>query len=240
MPAPAKSRSSRRERQDNPSREAVKAELLACARRLVRKEGFEAVQARRLASEVGCAIGTIYNLYRNLDELIVILNGETLDALTATLQAAVPGDGDGSHAPDPRARVLALTGAYVRFTLDHAAEWNVLFEHRLPAGEDLPPDYLQKIARLLAMVEEALAPLFPAEATAERRQGAALLWSSLHGICSLGSSGKLIFVSSDSVVAMGRRLVETLLDGLGAQGGPPRAGRPGDGHLHQAPGSYTA
>ncbi len=44
-------------------RERLKANTLLAARKIVTNEGLAALQARRIAQDSGCSVGTIYNLY---------------------------------------------------------------------------------------------------------------------------------------------------------------------------------
>jgi AcrR family transcriptional regulator len=178
---------------------------LAAARDIVEKDGLRALTTRGIAAEIGYSAGTLYNLFEDLDDLIVHLNGRTLDALYDALSDLRP-----DREPETAVRVLAE--AYIRFTSDHPRLWNVLFEHRLPEGRLLPEWYHEKVARLLGLLERALAPLFPAGREADRHHSARVLWSSLHGICSLEVTGK--FVATESVTAMAETLVDTYVAGL--------------------------
>jgi AcrR family transcriptional regulator len=178
---------------------------LAAAGEIAEKEGLRGLKARRIAREIGYTIGTIYNLFEDLDDLIVHFNGTTLDALYEAC-VAVRLDGE------PEAAVRALAQAYIRFTRDHPKRWSALFEHRLPEGKELPEWHHAKILRLLGLLERALAPLFPPGREAERHHTARVLWSSLHGICSLESAGKL--VETESVEAMSDTLISNYLVGL--------------------------
>jgi AcrR family transcriptional regulator len=180
---------------------------LAAARKIGESEGLRGLTARRVAGKIGCSVGTLYNLFDNLDDLIVQLNGTTLHALYDALAAA-----PAAKKPDAALRTLART--YIRFTRDHPNLWNILFEHRLPEGQSLPDWYHGKVKRLLGLVEEALAPLFTPRQEKQRFQAARVLWCGLHGICSLASTGKLGVVTSESVEAMADSLVANYVAGL--------------------------
>ena len=62
--------------------------------------------------------------------------------------------------PDPRKRLLALAGAYVRFAGEHRHLWRLVYEHRQPAR--LPAWYPERVARIFALIEGALTELAPA------------------------------------------------------------------------------
>ena len=79
-------------------REELREALLAAVDRTVLAEGYQALRARDLAREVGCAVGAIYNAFPDLDALIFAAKGRTLDLLDRELAravAAVPAAGSG-------------------------------------------------------------------------------------------------------------------------------------------------
>ncbi len=192
-------------RRSDHSREELYDMALEAARQIAEKEGLRGLKARRIAREIGYTIGTLYNLFEDLDDLIVHLNGRTLDDLYQVF-ARVKLDGE----PDVATRALAA--CYIQFTRNHPKLWDILFEHHLPDGRELPEWHREKIGQLLDVVERALAPLFPAGQEAERHHCARVLWSSLHGICSLESTGKL--VETESVEALSDSLISNYLVGL--------------------------
>lgn len=192
-------------RRSDHSREELHDLALTAARTVAEREGLRGVTARRVAREIGYTVGTLYNLFDDLDDLIVHLNGRTLDAL---YQACAAGPLDS----EPEIAVQALAERYIRFTREHPKLWNLLFEHHLPEGRELPDWYHEKIRRLFGLVELALAPLFPPGEETERHKSARVLWSSLHGICSLETAGKLAV--SVSVDALAEALISNYLAGL--------------------------
>lgn len=192
-------------RRSDHTREELHELALVAAREVAEQEGLRGLSARRVAREIGYTIGTIYNLFDDLDDLIVQMNGHTLDSLYEACAAAA-GDGE------PAQALHALADSYIGFIREHPRLWNVLFEHHLPDDRALPDWHYQKVLRLLALVENALTPFFPPGQEAERHHSARVLWSSLHGICSLESMDKLI--KTESVEHLSETLIETYLAGL--------------------------
>ncbi len=180
--------------------------LLAAGEEILREQGAQALTARALAQRIGYSVGTVYNLFDNLDDLILQINGRTLDALYQALTASPP-------ERTPEAAVRALARAYVRFTAENRALWTALFEYSLADKDHMTDAYLAKIDRVFGLVEAALAPLFP-DQPEERRKAARVLWSSLHGICSLSLTGKLDLVGAQPVTEMADSLVDNYLAGL--------------------------
>ncbi len=192
-------------RRSDHSREELYDMALEAARQIAEKEGLRGLKARRIAREIGYTIGTLYNLFEDLDDLIIHLNGRTLDDLYQVF-ARVKLDGE------PDAATRALAACYIQFTRSHPKLWNILFEHHLPDGRELPEWHNEKIGQLLDVVERALAPLFPAGQEVERHHCARVLWSSLHGICSLEGKDKLI--KTETVEALSDSLISNYLAGL--------------------------
>ena len=100
-------------------REQLKDALVAAAARTIAKEGVGGLKARALADEVGCAVGAIYNVVADLDELTLLANSQTLAALEQVLTAAaVPGHGPPSvawpAAVQPQKQYLQRISADVR------------------------------------------------------------------------------------------------------------------------------
>ncbi|BCP53097.1 TetR family transcriptional regulator [Kaistia sp. 32K] len=178
---------------------------LDAARAIAAEEGLRGLTVRRVAERIGYAPGTIYNLFANLDDLIVQLNGMTLDALAVELGAAADAA--------PRERPKRLVEAYFDFVESRPRLWSMLFEHRLPEGAELPDWYRPKLAALISLVAEALGPLMP-ERTAEARQDATVtMWAGLHGISTLAVSAKLTLVAETEPRRLGHLLVDRMLGG---------------------------
>src|SRR5690242_11941470 len=70
-------------------REGLREALLAALERTVVAQGWQALRARDLAREVGCAVGAIYNVFPDLDALVFAAKGRTLDLLDRELADTV-------------------------------------------------------------------------------------------------------------------------------------------------------
>src|SRR5262249_24324817 len=69
-------------------RRNLKESLIDAAEQGVSAYGLPGLRARTLAERIGCAMGAIYNVVADLDELIVLVNSRTLAALERELLAA--------------------------------------------------------------------------------------------------------------------------------------------------------
>lgn len=192
-------------RRSDHSREELYGLALDAAERVLEGEGSKNLTVRKVAGEIGYSHGTLYNIFADLDDLIIHLNGRTLDALYRALKD-IPLDGK------PEAALMRLGGGYIAFTRRHRNRWSLLFEHHPPKGRELPQWHYDKVLQLLALVEKALSPLFPPGKERERVHSARVLWSALHGICSLEGDRKL--AKHESVEALSTSLIAFYIGGL--------------------------
>jgi AcrR family transcriptional regulator len=164
--------------------------LVAAAERTIEREGLRGLRARALAEEVGCAVGAIYNAVKDLDELVLLVNTRTLEALEGELAAA---DRTAERAgPDAAiARLVRMALAYLDFAAAHTLRWRALFEHRMPPAQDVPDWYRDQQRRLFGYVEELLAELQVHESRVRRTLLARSLFSAVHGVVVLGLEEKL-------------------------------------------------
>ena len=170
---------------------ALRARLIDAAERTVAERGLDAIKARDLAAEAECAIGTIYNVFAHLDELVVCVGARTLAMLDSVLKAARSTQPYGSP-EEAVADLVRLALAYLDFAAQHRVRWRALFEHRLSDGHSLPEWYVEQQHLLFAQVEGPLAALLPDFDDDRRRVLARTLFSAVHGVVALGLDEKLI------------------------------------------------
>ncbi len=193
-------------RRSDHTRDELRALILAAAGDIIGVEGRSGLTARALAGRVGYSPGTLYNVFSDIDDVILNLKAETLAGLETRLAALPAGD-----STEDRAEQVAL--AYVAYVTENPTRWALIFEHRLPEGRDVPDWYKAHLAALFGLVEDVLRPAFPDPEHCSL--AARTLWSSLHGICSLALSGSLALVTPTGSSDMARMLVRTFLKGAG-------------------------
>lgn len=164
-------------------RDRLKSTIVSVAREILRSDGLDALQARRVARGADCSVGTIYNLFGNLDMVIIAANAETLAELHGELIAAT------KDISDINDKLDALARTYLSFAIERTAEWRALFEHRFTTKTTVPDWYLAAQAEMFAIVEAILAPTI-ADPPA-RQEAARALFSAVHGVISLAMDEKL-------------------------------------------------
>ena len=63
------------------SREEIRTMALEAAEKIVVEQGHKGLTARKVMRDIGYAVGTLYLIFENLDDLILHLNVRTLDRL---------------------------------------------------------------------------------------------------------------------------------------------------------------
>jgi len=164
-------------------RDTLKEKVIHVSRDLLRENGLSGLQARKIAEAAGCSVGTVYNLYGNLDTLIIVTNSGTLRDLREALMS-VKNDGDGLV---QQLDSLAMT--YLDFAVDRNFEWRAVFEHRFAEKTVVPDWYCDNQTELFAIVEEVLEPSI--EAADELRVAARALFAAINGIVTLALDEKL-------------------------------------------------
>jgi AcrR family transcriptional regulator len=192
------------------SKEEFQDIALAAAQAIIAEEGLQGLNVRAVAARAGCSVGTIYNFFAGLEELVALVNGQTLDALYDKVsQAPVTGR--------PERDLHAVLDLYLQFVSENESSWNLLFEERLPGAKEPPAWYFEKIERLFALLAQILAPLFGAGEEAELARAVRLLWISLHGVWSLNARDHLPIVSDDPLETVARGIVDTHIAALGTR-----------------------
>lgn len=181
---------------------------------IVQRDGLEGLSAREIAKRVGYSPGTLYNVFENLDDLLLIIEARLLDELADRLSKS-----DTSGSPTDRLRLLA--GNYYAFTQERPKLWNLLNEHRMPAGRSVPEWYQEKLDKLLGKLDDALVPLLKGCDSGTRRRHARTIWASVHGMTSLSTADKLSHVTGHSGRSLVDDLVLNYLAGLQVRGEEP-------------------
>jgi AcrR family transcriptional regulator len=169
---------------------ALRERLIDIAERTIAENGLAALKARDLAREAGCAVGTIYNVFEHLDELVLCVGARTLAMLDTALGAAPLATPYGSTEAAV-ADLVRLALAYLEFAAAHTIRWRALFEHRMSEGRPLPGWFFEQQQELFAELERPLVTLLPELDRDARRILGRTLFSAVHGIVALGLEEKL-------------------------------------------------
>ncbi len=195
-------------RRSDHSREEIREMALAAAEEIVATQGFQALSARKLAGAIGYTVGTLYLVFENLDDLILQVNGRTLDRLYEMIVE------DQRHCDGAEACLFQLGHSYIRFADSEPHAWQMIFEHRLADDREAPDWLRQKVARMFALVEERLSQLAAHPTRPEITQAARALWGGVHGICILAINQTLGAAGVESVQAITHSLMSNFVKGF--------------------------
>jgi AcrR family transcriptional regulator len=195
-------------RRSEHSKEEIRSMALAAAETIVKSDGLAGLSARKIAKKIGYTVGTLYLVFKNLDELILTINARTLDALADKMQDAL------QKCRQPRTCIVAMGRTYVAFANDNPQLWSMVFEHRLPEGEQVPPWFASKVNNMFLLVEAQLTPLLENQSEKKIDLASKAIWCGVHGICSLAVTGKLEIDNTESINTLTDSLINNYLAGM--------------------------
>jgi AcrR family transcriptional regulator len=169
----------------SPPRGELKDLMIAAAEKILAAEGLKGLQARAIAAKVGCAVGSLYNVFGDIDELILIANSRTLMHLGKMLSQAKERTKTGA----PEEQLLALAYGYLDFAATHTRRWKAVFEHVLAEEKAVPSWYSDGQKPLLANIASALPDWMTPDGKSLMAQ---TLFSAAHGIVVLALDRKLV------------------------------------------------
>ena len=181
--------------------------IVGIARDLITSKGLRSLKVRDIADAADCSIGSVYNEFGDFDEVILTVNKETVQALTARLKA-VPKD-------DPIRQLHGLAATYLEFAAEHANLLRSLFEHRMEEDRPFPEDILIMVMDAFNLMHEPLERLMPGRAPKDVALLSRIMFSAVHGIISLGLEERMVAVPPESLRQQVAQFVDTHLKGLG-------------------------
>lgn len=166
------------------------------------KESAQSLSLRKIAQAVGYSPGTLINIFGSYDHLLLSINAITLDQLANRLQQTA-----GETQLSPMEQLQAFAHHYLEFCQQHPYQWQLLFEHQLSEEETIPQWQQQRIDRLFAVLEQALAVMAPSASSQTLHEASRTIWASVHGICTLSTEDKLFTDPSLD----GQRMAQSLI-----------------------------
>lgn len=171
-------------------KENLKQKLFDNAWQIVKSEGIEHLNARKLAKLSSCAVGSIYTSFENFQELQLAINAKIITMLYCTLSSTF----DSSYLTENDLKyVLKEMGlSYIRFGQENLFLWKSLFEY-LPF-EQIPIWYANHTKEGIEKICQKLAFHFQLnESEAKRILG--FYWASIHGVSAILLNQKMKMVS---------------------------------------------
>lgn len=162
-------------------REVLRKSLIGAAKIRIAQGGLGALRARDLAGDAGCAVGAIYNVFGDLNDLVLAVNAQTFRALGRDVAASLA-----KADQTPVQQLTRMSQAYHQFAAQNYFLWRALFDLERPKGEVAPDWYLAEMGQLFTFIHDPLGAAFPQMDDTQRGLLTKALFSSVHGIVLLG------------------------------------------------------
>ena len=108
----------------------IREEILDKTLELINEVGFDNFTMRKLAGKLGLTATTIYQYYKNKEELYFAALTQGFDTLCDVVQEAL------GKQNDPKERLREVIRAIIRFSLAHPNVYNILFVSDVPKYYD--------------------------------------------------------------------------------------------------------
>jgi len=194
-------------RRSEHSQEEIKEMVLQATETIIIEEGFSAVNVRKIALEIGYTVGSIYMVFENMADLIMHVNGRTLDDLAIHLDQVV------EQNDDPQQCITELVKAYGLFASRNYHRWSMVFEQCLNENAEIPDWYQQKVKQMFICIDDLLQQLSPHKSAEQAQMAARALWGGVHGVCLLSLTGKQGLVEVSNIENIVVLLEENFING---------------------------
>lgn len=180
--------------------------VLRAAEEILAEQGRAALTTRRIAERIGYTVGSLYLVFKSLDDIVLHVNTRTLDLIDQAVAAQL------IDPAEPLAELQSMGRAYLRVCERHRARWQLLFT--TPGARQHPEWFREKLEASFLHVETRLRALAPHRKQRAVRTAARALWSGVHGIALLALFGKMQTASAGSPQALSDELIRNFVLGF--------------------------
>lgn len=168
-------------------KEDLKKEILSAAKELFTEKGYEATSIRAIAERIEYSPATIYLYYKDKNEIVHALHQEGFKLLVGHFQVL-------ANVSQPFERLKAMGRAYIQFALQNPDVYKLIFimEEPLQHVQNCFEEWNEgdrAFDILLKTVDECQQEGYFTGLNKEML--AFTIWSTMHGLCSLRTSGHL-------------------------------------------------
>ena len=187
---------------------ALREAILDVMEQRIAASGLSGLGMRGIADAVGCSLGMIYKVGVDHDELVLMVNARTLDAISDALRSAV------TAADRPQSAMCNMALAYLDYAQENMPRWDALFSHRMADGCPVPEWYAEKRDAMFHDLATAVAPAVGGASSQEMDEFSRMLFSAVHGLVTLGLQQKISRVSPAMLRHQVRNLVNVMEAGI--------------------------
>lgn len=171
-------------------KDKLRKKVFESAWQIVASKGIEHLNARSLARESLCALGSIYNAFGSFDDLQLHINAKTLTLLYQLLnEITVRGINEDKSL---RALFRDLGHAYIDFGLKNLSLWKALFEY-FP-NESIPEWYRKHAREGIYQICKQISEAYQISET-ESKHLVGFFWASIHGVSAILLNRKMEMVA---------------------------------------------
>ncbi|MCP4603526.1 MAG: TetR/AcrR family transcriptional regulator [Proteobacteria bacterium] len=198
--------------------ESTREKILETALDIIIDEGFNNLSIRKIASRLGITATTIYNYYKNKDELNLMIRMRGFEKLYDLMtERSEPFDEIGDQ-------FKAMIRGFIEFGVTYASYYDIMFNLHTPKYLDYVGTDMEQIAhkekessvRCLALFIEPISAYFPGKGEKKDQfvsYQVVKYWSDLHGLITLYNS-RLFHEVMDDVKAFVEERTIDLVDSL--------------------------
>lgn len=201
-----------------PGREGLRARMVAAAEARIRDGGLAALRARDVTADVGTALGGLYNLFADLDDLILHVNSRTLTRLLRLAEERT------ATAQGPHGALKALAEAYLDFSRENPELWRAVFDHRMAPDKQIPDWYRNEQATLIRIIVAPLKRLEPELDEDALLVRARTFFAAVHGIVSISTENRFVGVPEADLGRELARFIDIIVTGSEALRAAARGG----------------
>jgi AcrR family transcriptional regulator len=198
--------------------ENTRIRILDTALDIIIEEGFNNLSVRKIASRLNVTATTIYNYYKNKDEINLMIRIRGFEKLYELLKKR------SAAFNDIDVRIKALIRAYIEFGLNNPSYYDIMFNLHTPKYLDYIGTDIESLAytekqnalRCLSLFMEPISTYLPSKG---KRKDLFVLyqivkfWSDLHGLITLNNS-RLFHEVLDDVDAFIKERTSDMIDNI--------------------------
>lgn len=170
--------------------------------------GFARFSAREVAKRIGYSIGTLYNVFGTLDQLLIAINTRTFQLWAEDVRQALDKSG-----PD---RIRCLVEAYFGFARANPHSWMAIYDHHLPPDVVLSDEQNQRRGGLTQIIVDEVTAVLPRSAQAGAPRLARSLIAAVHGHCVFDQNGSFALMGIEQPMELALERVRESLSHAGA------------------------
>ena len=189
------------------SPEELRQLILDASQTIVERGGIASLSAREIARMIGYSPGTLYNIFENLDDVLLTMQVQLMGRTVDHLKRVPLGD-------DGEENIDALMNAYVDFALVNRRMWNLFLAHNLPSTATMPTPFREYTNTLVDIVRIALTPIAPDASRESLEATSRALWAGVNGITAIAATEKGVYLTPATAQAYAKELTSNFIRGL--------------------------